>query len=49
MKRKLKQGVCANFDSCELASMKLVQETEVENFVCAECGSRLIPYKEVWI
>lgn len=42
---KKKKGICMNIDSCELASMKLVQETEEDNFVCAECRSRLIPNK----
>lgn len=49
MKRKLKKRFCVNIDCCELASTKLVQETEEGNFVCAGCGSSLIPYIEVWI
>jgi len=44
MKSKQK-GFCVNIDSCKSAFVKLIQETEESNFVCAGCGSKLVPYK----
>ncbi len=36
-----KKGICRNFDNCDLADSKEVQEVESTEFVCAECGKPL--------
>ena len=33
-----KKGVCHNYDNCDLAENKVVQEVDEFNFVCEECG-----------
>jgi len=40
------KGVCKNYDECDLAASKEVQETEKTSFVCSECGKPLYPVKE---
>ncbi|MCI1647158.1 MAG: hypothetical protein LKI39_02410 [Bacteroides sp.] len=40
------KGVCKNYDECDLAASKEVQEAEKTNFVCSECGKPLYPVKE---
>lgn len=35
------KGVCKNYDECDLAEAKEVQEAEKTNFVCSECGKPL--------
>lgn len=40
------KGVCKNYDECDLAAGKEVQEAEKTNFVCSECGKTLYPVKE---
>lgn len=35
------KGICKNYDECDLASEKVVQEAEKTNFVCKECGKPL--------
>ncbi len=37
------KGVCHNFDNCDMAAEKVVQETEKSHFVCEECGKPLYP------
>lgn len=38
-----KKGVCHNYDDCELAEMKAVQEVDEFEFRCTECGKELTP------
>ncbi|MDR1883848.1 MAG: hypothetical protein LBR26_13860 [Prevotella sp.] len=40
------KGVCKNYDECDLAAGKEVQEAEKTAFVCTECGKPLYPVKE---
>ena len=40
------QGVCHNYDGCDKAAGKIVQEAEKSNFVCEECGKPLYPIKK---
>lgn len=35
------KGICKNYDDCDLASEKIVQEADKTNFVCKECGKPL--------
>lgn len=35
------KGICKNYDNCDLAAEKVVQEAEKTNFVCSECGKPL--------
>lgn len=35
------KGTCRNYDNCDLAAEKVVQEAEKTNFVCSECGKPL--------
>lgn len=37
------KGVCHNFDNCDMAADKVVQEAEKTHFVCEECGKPLYP------
>ena len=37
------KGVCHNYDGCDKAAEKIVQEAEKSNFVCEECGKPLYP------
>ena len=37
------KGVCHNYEGCDMASEKVVQEVEKSNFVCQECGKPLYP------
>lgn len=39
------KGVCHNYDGCDKAAEKIVQEAEKSNFVCEECGKPLYPIK----
>ena len=39
------KGVCHNYEGCDMASEKVVQEVEKSNFVCQECGKPLYPVK----
>lgn len=36
-----KKGVCHNYDDCELAEMRAVQEVDEFEFRCTECGKEL--------
>lgn len=36
-----KKGICRNFDNCDLADNKEIQEVEATEFICAECGKPL--------
>lgn len=38
-----KKGVCHNYDDCELAEMRAVQEVDEFEFRCTECGKELTP------
>lgn len=38
-----KKGVCHNYDDCELAEKKVVQEVDEFEFFCTECGKELTP------
>ena len=38
--------VCHNYEGCDMASEKVVQEVEKSNFVCQECGKPLYPVKQ---
>ncbi len=38
-----KKGVCHNYDDCELAEKKVVQEVDEFEFCCTECGKELTP------
>lgn len=40
------KGVCHNYDGCDKAAEKVVQEAEKSNFVCEECGKPLYPVKD---
>ena len=40
------KGVCHNYDGCDKAAEKIVQEAEKSNFVCEECGKLLYPIKK---
>ena len=40
------KGVCHNYDGCDKAAGKIVQEAEKSNFVCEECGKPLYPIKK---
>lgn len=40
------KGVCHNYDGCDKAADKIVQEAEKSNFVCEECGKPLYPVKD---
>ena len=40
------KGVCHNYEGCDMASAKVVQEVEKSNFVCQECGKPLYPVKQ---
>lgn len=40
------KGVCHNYEGCDMASEKVVQEVEKSNFVCQECGKPLYPVKQ---
>lgn len=40
-----KKGVCHNYDNCDLAENKVVQEVDEFNFVCEECGKELTEIK----
>ena len=40
------KGVCHNYDGCDKAAEKIVQEAEKSNFVCEECGKPLYPSKK---
>lgn len=35
------KGICKNYDECDLAAEKVVQEAEKTNFICSECGKPL--------
>lgn len=35
------KGVCHNYDNCDMAADKVVQEVDKTNFVCEECGKPL--------
>ena len=39
------KGVCHNYDGCDKAAEKVVQEADKSNFVCEECGKPLYPVK----
>lgn len=41
-----KKGVCHNYDNCDLAENKVVQEVDEFNFVCEECGKELTEIKD---
>ena len=41
-----RKGVCHNYEGCDMASEKVVQEVEKSNFVCQECGKPLYPVKQ---
>lgn len=38
-----KKGVCHNYDDCELAEKRAVQEVDEFEFRCTECGKELTP------
>lgn len=38
-----KKGICHNYDDCELAEMRAVQEVDEFEFRCTECGKELTP------
>ena len=38
-----KKGVCHNYDDCELAEIRAVQEVDEFEFRCTECGKELTP------
>ena len=40
------KGVCHNYDNCDMAADKVVQEGEKTNFVCEECGKPLYPVED---
>ena len=40
------KGVCHNYDNCDMAADKVVQEVEKTNFVCEECGKPLYPVED---
>ena len=40
------KGVCHNYEGCDMASEKVVQEVEKSNFVCQECGKPLYAVKQ---
>lgn len=40
------KGVCHNYDNCDMAEGKVVQEVEKTNFVCEECGKPLYPMED---
>ena len=40
------KGVCHNYEGCDMASEKVVQEVEKSNCVCQECGKPLYPVKQ---
>lgn len=40
------KGVCHNYEGCDMASEKVVQEVEKSNFVCQECGKPLYLVKQ---
>jgi hypothetical protein len=40
------KGVCHNYDNCDMAADKVVQEVEKSNFVCEECGKPLYPVED---
>ena len=40
------KGVCHNYEGCDMASEKVVQEVEKSNFVCQECSKPLYPVKQ---
>jgi ssDNA-binding Zn-finger/Zn-ribbon topoisomerase 1 len=40
------KGICKNYDECDLAAGKEVQEAEKTAFVCTECGKPLYLLKE---
>jgi len=36
-----KKGICKNYDQCDLADNKEIQEVEATEFICSECGKPL--------
>lgn len=42
----LKKGICKNFDNCDLADNKEIQEVDSSEFICAECGKELYEIQE---
>ena len=44
-----KKGICRNFDNCDLADNKEIQEVEATEFVCAECGKPLYELEKTGI
>jgi len=40
------KGICRNYDNCDKAAEKEIQEVEKTNFVCEECGKPLYPIEE---
>lgn len=42
----LKKGICKNFDNCDLAYNKEIQEVDSSEFICAECGKELSEIQE---
>lgn len=35
------KGTCHNYDGCDLAEKKIIQEVDESNFICEECGKQL--------
>jgi ssDNA-binding Zn-finger/Zn-ribbon topoisomerase 1 len=35
------KGICKNFEECDLADEKVIQEAEKSNYICEECGKPL--------
>ena len=44
-----KKGICRNYDNCDLADNKEIQEVEATEFVCAECGKPLYELEKTGI
>ena len=42
----LKKGICKNFDNCDLADNKEIQEVDSSEFKCSECGKELYEIQE---
>lgn len=40
------KGCCHNYDGCDMATEKVVQEKEKTEFICEECGKPLYPVDE---
>ena len=40
------KGICRNYDNCDKAAEKEIQEVEKTNFVCEECGKPLYSIEE---